>query len=58
MHKAETLANVYYWNKLYKYLNINKTFKMYIPKEWALEIIDEDEYNFLYLLSEKGEKYE
>lgn len=58
MHKAETLANVYYWNTLYKYLNINKTFKMYIPKEWALEIIDKDEYNFLYLLSEKGEKYE
>ena len=24
MHKARVLANVYYWNKLYKKLNINK----------------------------------
>ena len=47
MHQAESLANVYYWNTLYKYLGINKTFKMHIPKEWALNIIDEQEYNYL-----------
>lgn len=58
MHKAETLANIYYWNKLYQYLNIDKKFKMYIPKEWALEIIDENEYNYLLQLSKKGENYE
>lgn len=51
MHQAETLANIYYWNKLYKYLNIDKKFKMYIPKEWALNIIDEKEYNYLFNLS-------
>ena len=27
MHKAESLANVYYWNKLYQYLGIDKKFK-------------------------------
>lgn len=54
MHKAMSLANVYYWNSLFKYLQMNKTFKMYIPKEWALEIIDENEYNYLQNLS-KGE---
>lgn len=52
MHKAMSMANVYYWNKLYKKLFINKTFKMHIPKEWALEIIDENEYNYLLNLSE------
>ena len=55
MHKAASLANVYYWNKLYKYLNINKVFKMHCPKEWALEIIDEKEYNYLKILSQEGE---
>ena len=53
MHKAEALANVYYWNKLYKYLNIDKTFEMYCPKEWALEIISENEYNYLLSLINK-----
>lgn len=52
MHKAISLANVYYWNKLYQYLNINKIFKMYIPKEWALNIINEEEYNYLLNLSQ------
>ena len=47
MHKAEALANVYYWNKLYHYLNIDKVFNCYLPKEEALKIISEDEYNYL-----------
>ena len=51
MHQAQALANVYYWNKLYQYLNIDKKFKMHIPKEWALNIIDEEEYNYLLNLS-------
>jgi hypothetical protein len=33
-------------------LNIDKTFKMHIPKQWALNIIDEEEYNYLLNLSE------
>ena len=55
MHKATSLANVYYWNKLYQKLNISKIFKMYLPKEEALKIIDENEYNYLLELIQKGE---
>lgn len=51
MHKARVLANVYFWNKLYKQLDINKTFKSNISKEWALEIISEEEYNKLIKLT-------
>lgn len=47
MHQAQSLANVYYWNTLYKKLNIDKQFKMYLPKVQALNIIDEQEYNYL-----------
>ena len=32
MHKARALANVYYWNKLYKKLNINKTKVNYLSQ--------------------------
>lgn len=52
MHKARSLANVYYWNMYYKKNNIDKKFKMNCPKEWALKIISEDEYNMLLDLSE------
>ena len=52
MHKARSLANVYLWNKYYHKHNLNKKFKMYCPKEWALNIISEDEYNMLLELSE------
>lgn len=47
MHKARALANVYYWNKYYKLKNIDKVKINYCPKEWALEIIDENEYEML-----------
>ena len=50
-HQARVLANCYYWNLLYKQLNINKKFKLNIPKDWALEIVSEDEYNSLLRLS-------
>ena len=54
-HKARVLANIYYWNKLYKQLNLNKKFGCNIPKEWALEIIPEKEYIYLLNLIERGE---
>ena len=47
MHKARVMANVYFWNKLYKLQGSPLKFKMNIPKEWALEIIDEKEYDML-----------
>lgn len=46
-HKARVLANCYYWNKLYRQLNLDKKFNLNIPKKWALTIISEDEYNKL-----------
>ena len=55
MHKAASLANVYYWNKIYSKNNIDKVFKLYLPKESELEIIDEKEYNFLLSLTQGGE---
>lgn len=47
MHKARSLANVYFWNKWYRKNNNNKRFKMYCPEEWALNIISKEEYDFL-----------
>lgn len=47
MHKARALANVYYWNKYYKLKNIDKIKENHCPKEWALKIIDENEYEML-----------
>ena len=41
MHKARTLACKYYFNAK------NEEYDFTIPKEWALEIIDEAEYNKL-----------
>ena len=52
MHKAVSLANVYYWNTLYRKQNSDKRFRMYCPKDWALEIISEEEYNRLAELAE------
>lgn len=47
MHEANALANVYYWNKIYKKYNLNKIFIMFLSKEKALKIIDLNEYNML-----------
>lgn len=52
MHKARVMANVYHWNRLYKKIGSTKRFPMNVIKEWALEIIDEDEYNKLLSLTE------
>lgn len=53
MHKAASLANVYYWNNFYKKFNIDKKVEMHCPKEWAVPIIGEEEYNMLYELQQK-----
>lgn len=47
MHKARALANVYYWNKLYKKLNLPKTKINYLSEEDSLNIIGETELNNL-----------
>ena len=44
MHKARALANAYYWNKgFHKYAPFFR-FKIWIPEEWASEIITRDEW--------------
>ena len=47
MHKAASLANVYYWNKYYKKVGEDKRFTMNCPKNWAIPIIGDSEYNYL-----------
>ena len=44
-------GNIYYWNKWYKQNGDGKKFKMYLPKQDALQIISEDDYNMLLDLS-------
>ena len=39
MHKATALANVYYWNKLYQKLNINKNKKNYLLERDIINIV-------------------
>lgn len=58
MHKARALANSYFWNMYYKSKGIKKSFHIHCPKEWALNIIDEDEYNMLLELEKETKKYE
>lgn len=41
MHKARVLANVYYWKRM------GVDFPMNCPRDWAIEIIGEDEYDKL-----------
>lgn len=51
MHKAASLATAYYWNSVYRKLGDTERFKINCKKDWALDIIDEDEYNLLLNLS-------
>ncbi len=55
MHKARSLANVYYWNKVYEKEGSNKRFQMHCPEEWAVPIIGDEEYSYLLKLSQGGE---
>lgn len=43
MHKARSLANSYYWNKLYHRNNDRKYFHRWLSDEEALKIISKDE---------------
>ena len=52
MHKARALGNAYFWNKYYRKNGINKRMKIYVPDEWALDIISESELKMLKELEE------
>lgn len=47
MHKAKSLANVYFWNKVYQKEKIDKTFVRYLSDEESLKIIPQDELDLL-----------
>lgn len=47
MHKGRALANIYYWNKGFRKYAPWFRFASWIPKQWALEIISEEEYDML-----------
>lgn len=53
MHKARVLANVYYFNKLYRMNGSDERFDLNLPEEEALKIINKEEYNMLVELSSK-----
>ena len=52
MHRAEAIANVYYWNKKYIQEEREKRFPFYLEQKYALEIIPEKEYDYLLQLSQ------
>lgn len=47
MHKARALFNYYFWNKYFVANDEPQAMKVFIPEEWALEIIDEDEWKLI-----------
>ena len=51
-HRARSLANVYYWNKVHIKNNESERYRLYLPKEIALEIISEEEYDMLLELAD------
>lgn len=53
MHRARALANLYFWNKYYRKNGMKKRMVNYVPDEWALEIITQDELNMLKKLCEE-----
>lgn len=50
MHKARALANAYFWNMKYRLKNEPKRMKLWIPREWAVPIIGEEEWEMLKIL--------
>lgn len=54
MHRARVLGNVYFWNKLYQKLGLDKKFELNLDDETSLTIIDEDELKLLKSLVDGG----
>ena len=47
MHRARSLANVYYWNKKYQQEGVARVFERYLPDEISLKIISSEELQLL-----------
>ena len=57
MHKGRVLANVYYWNKFYQKYEMDRHFDLWVPKQWAVPIIGEEEYEKLVTLVKENGGY-
>jgi radical SAM peptide maturase (CXXX-repeat target family) len=60
MHKARALANAYLWNKGNRLYYPERRMRIYVPEEWALEIITKDQWDELKRLesyTEEDAKY-
>ncbi len=55
-HKAEALACAYYWNRFYLETGTRDYRINHCPKEWAIEIIPEEEYDMIMDLQNKAQK--
>lgn len=53
MHKARSLACVYYWNTYHKKVKDGLVMDLWVPKQWAIPIIGEEEYNYLVSLTKE-----
>ena len=53
MHKARSLATVYFHNIYHKKMNDGQVKDLWIPKQWAIPIIGEEEYNNLVELTKE-----
>ena len=51
MHRAASIANVYYWNKKYRQEGSEKRLPFFLEQKYALQIISPEEYNILLELS-------
>lgn len=47
VHRARSLANVYYWNKLYRQQGKTQRFKRFLPDDLALQLISPEELEML-----------
>ena len=47
MNKARALALTYFYNSYYKKNGMNEVHDLWVPKQWAIPIIGEEEYNML-----------
>ena len=54
MHKARVLAQCYHHNMLHLERPEHEAKRMHIPREWAVEIVGEEEYGRLLELEERA----
>ena len=54
VHKAQALGIVYYWNTFYKKYGVtDRVVDLWVPKQWAIPIMGEEDYNMLVALTKE-----